>query len=198
MRLSIARCSGLKNINGPCLRPPLSPHAGLSAPSALKGPKTDPHILLLPKKQQQKKPSAPKGRDIKHVAPRGISGLKSARPYGGIPSPGAEQRRGQWPVGGFWPRIYVVKKAMQHTSGLFSSSTYMRAQSRRVIAQGARWAGLTAPGCALCGRKSLPTSKVHPGMAQARPQAPRRAWSSAGCALGYYRRTRGSTKAHLG
>jgi hypothetical protein len=67
----------------------------------------------------------------------------------------------------------------------FSSSPYMRAQSRRVIAQGARWAGLTAPGCALCGRKSLPRCTlgwhrrapkarlelrwVHPGILQAHP-----------------------------
>jgi hypothetical protein len=36
-----------------------------------------------------------------------------------------------------------------------SSSPYRRAQSQREIAQGARWVGLTAPGCALCGRKSL-------------------------------------------
>jgi hypothetical protein len=44
-----------------------------------------------------------------------------------------------------------------------SSSPYRRAQ-------GARWAGLTAPGCALCGRKSLPRRTRGSGMAQARPQ----------------------------
>jgi hypothetical protein len=32
--------------------------------------------------------------------PHGISGPKLARPHGGIPSPGAEQRRGQWVVSG--------------------------------------------------------------------------------------------------
>jgi hypothetical protein len=37
---------------------------------------------------------------MKHVAPHEISGPKSARPHGGIPSPGAEQRRGQWVVSG--------------------------------------------------------------------------------------------------
>jgi hypothetical protein len=37
---------------------------------------------------------------MKHVAPHEISGPKSARPHGGIPSPGAEQRRGQWVVPG--------------------------------------------------------------------------------------------------
>ena len=52
----------------------------------------------------------------------------------------------------------------------FSSSPYRRAQSRRVIVQGARWAGLTAPGCALCGRKSPPRCALGCGMAQARPQ----------------------------
>jgi hypothetical protein len=49
---------------------------------------------------------------MKHVAPHEISGPKSARPHGGIPScpsPGAEQRRGQ-AVGGFWPRTYVLVK----------------------------------------------------------------------------------------
>jgi hypothetical protein len=50
---------------------------------------------------------------MKHVAPHEISGPKSARPHGGIPSPGAEQRRGQ-SMGDFWPRIYVVKKGHMH------------------------------------------------------------------------------------
>jgi hypothetical protein len=46
---------------------------------------------------------------MKDVAPHEISGPKSARPHGGTPSsPGAEQS--ERPMGGFWPRIYVVKK----------------------------------------------------------------------------------------
>jgi hypothetical protein len=70
----------------------------------------------------------------------------------------------------------------------FSSSPYRRAQSRRVIVQGARWAGFTAPGCALCGRKSPPRRALgwHRRAPKARPQGapPRRAWSSTGCTLG--------------
>jgi hypothetical protein len=57
---------------------------------------------------------------MKHVAPHEISGPKSARPHGGIPSPGAEQRRAERPMGGFWPRIYVVKKG--HLRSSFASS----------------------------------------------------------------------------
>jgi hypothetical protein len=70
----------------------------------------------------------------------------------------------------------------------FSSSPYTGAHKveRRVIAQGARWAGLKAPGCALCGRKSPPrrtlgwhrrAPKAHlelrwvrPGILQAHPE----------------------------
>jgi hypothetical protein len=51
------------------------------------------------------------------MAPHGIPGPKSARPHGGIPSPGAEQRAAERPEGGFWPRIYVVKKG--HTRGIY-------------------------------------------------------------------------------
>jgi hypothetical protein len=52
------------------------------------------------------------------------------------------------PCGATWPS--------RHPHQRFSSSPCRCAQSRRVIAQGARWAELTAPGCALCGRKSPP------------------------------------------
>jgi hypothetical protein len=45
-------------------------------------------------------PAAGGGAHMKHVAPHEISGPKSARPHGGTPSPGAEQRRGQWVVSG--------------------------------------------------------------------------------------------------
>jgi hypothetical protein len=50
---------------------------------------------------------------MKHVAPREISGPKSARPHGGIPSPGAEQRRGQWVISG--QGFALLKKAMHGT-----------------------------------------------------------------------------------
>jgi hypothetical protein len=49
---------------------------------------------------RESEPAAGRGAQMKHVAPHEISGPKSARPHGGIPSPGAEQRRGQWVVSG--------------------------------------------------------------------------------------------------
>jgi hypothetical protein len=48
----------------------------------------------------ESEPEAGRGEHMKHVAPHEISGPKSARPHGGIPSPGAEQRRGLWVVSG--------------------------------------------------------------------------------------------------
>jgi hypothetical protein len=47
---------------------------------------------------------------MKHVAPHEISGPRSARPHGGIPSPGAEQRRGQWVASGQGFAYGIVKK----------------------------------------------------------------------------------------
>ena len=105
----------------------------------------------------------------------------------------------------------------------FSSSPYRRAQSRRVIVQGARWAGFTAPGCALCGRKSPPRCAlgwhrrapkarpqgapprcapkarlelhwVHPGIAQAHPGKRRRALAVPGPTPAWHRR---APKVHL-
>jgi hypothetical protein len=49
---------------------------------------------------RESEPAAGREAHMKHVAPHEISGSKSARPHGGIPSPGAEQRRGQWVVSG--------------------------------------------------------------------------------------------------
>jgi hypothetical protein len=49
---------------------------------------------------KQRTAATGRGAHMKHVAPHEISGPKSARPHGGIPSPGAEQRRGQWVVSG--------------------------------------------------------------------------------------------------
>jgi hypothetical protein len=53
---------------------------------------------------------------MKHVAPHEISRPKSARPHGGIPSPGAEQRRGQWVISG--QGFTWLKKAM-HAGHIF-------------------------------------------------------------------------------
>jgi hypothetical protein len=83
------------------------------------------------------------------------------------------------------PRPFRYPIYAQHEQRL-SSSPYWRAQSRREIAQGARWAGLTAPECALCGQKSPPRRTlgwhrrapktrlelrwVRPGILQAHPE----------------------------
>jgi hypothetical protein len=47
-----------------------------------------------------RQPAAGRGAHMNCLAPHEISGPKSARPHGWIPSPGAEQRRGQWVVSG--------------------------------------------------------------------------------------------------
>ena len=90
---------------------------------------------------------------------RAHTGMAQARPQG---APGAS-------LGAPWDNAGAPggAKARLGCHQRFSSSPYRRAQ-------GARWAGLTAPGCALCGRKSLPRCTLGSGMAQARPQAPRR------------------------
>jgi hypothetical protein len=50
---------------------------------------------------------------------------------------------------------------LRHTSGQrFSFSPYRRAQSRSEIAQGERWAGFTAPGCALCDEQAATRAKA--------------------------------------
>jgi hypothetical protein len=41
---------------------------------------------------------------------------QSTHSHGGMRHPGAEQRRAERPMGGFWPRIYVVKKG--HARGI--------------------------------------------------------------------------------
>jgi hypothetical protein len=57
-------------------------------------------VLCQPLRPARKRAAAGRGAHMKHVAPHKISGPKPARPHGGIPSPGAEQRRGQWVVSG--------------------------------------------------------------------------------------------------
>ena len=72
---------------------------------------------------------------------RAHTGMAQARPQG---APGAS-------LGAPWDNAGAPggAKARLGCHQRFSSSPYRRAQ-------GARWAGLTASGCALCGRKSLP------------------------------------------
>jgi hypothetical protein len=74
-------------------------------------PIVDPNCALgQPLRPARKRPgSRSRGAYEARVAPHEISGPKSARPHGGIPSPGTEQRRGQW-VGSGQGGIYVVKK----------------------------------------------------------------------------------------
>jgi hypothetical protein len=62
---------------------------------------------------RESEPAAGRRAHMKHVAPHEISGPKSARPHGGIPSPGAEQRRGQWVVSS--QGFKKLKKAMHGT-----------------------------------------------------------------------------------